>query len=140
MIAVTVVGILAAIAVPNYQAHITKTRRGDAQGILVSFANAMERYYSVNNSYLSAAALDADTGAPDTDPIAIDGDDPVFSTAQAPLDGTAYYSLRIQAATATSYTLRANPVGVQTEDGYLELLSSGARRWNQNNSGTITGW
>jgi type IV pilus assembly protein PilE len=134
MIAVVVVGILAAIAIPNYQAHITKTRRGDAQGVLLSFANAMERYYSANNSYLGAAALGADTGAPAAT---------TFSSTQAPIDGTAYYKLTIQlGATATSFTLRATPVAgsTQASDGYLELLSTGARRWNKNNSGTITSW
>lgn len=127
MIVVAVIGILAAIAMPNYQQHVIKTHRVDAQGVLVSFANAMERYYSANNSYLAAAAGGANTGLPAVT---------TFSSTQAPVDGTEYYRLDIMAATATSYTLRATPTyGNQIADGYLEITSAGAHRWDRNNDG-----
>lgn len=118
MIVVAIIGILAAIAYPAYQEQIRKSRRADAQGALVSFANAMERYYTQNNTYLGAAAGGADTGAP-----------AVFAT-QVPVEGgTAYYNLTISAATATTYTLSAAPTGVQSGDscGTLGLTSTGAK-------------
>jgi len=43
MIAVAIVGILASIAIPNYRQYITKGKRAEAQGALVTFANAMEQ-------------------------------------------------------------------------------------------------
>jgi type IV pilus assembly protein PilE len=125
---VAIIGILAAIAYPNYTAHLAKTRRADAQAALTGFANAMERYYTQNNSYLGAAVGGADTGAP----VA------TLYPSQSPLDGnTKYYNLTIAAATATGFTLRATPIGAQASDGYLELLSTGARRWDRNNMSGI---
>lgn len=126
MIVVAIVGILAAVAYPSYQEQVKSSRRSDATGALTNFANAMERYATVNSTYLGAAAGGADTGAPT-----------VFAT-EAPLDGsTKYYDLTINAATATTFTLRATPKGAQAGDGYMELLSTGQRRWDTDNSGSI---
>ena len=52
MIAVAIVGILASIAYPSYQDSVRKSRRADAKGALLGFANAMERHFTENNSYL----------------------------------------------------------------------------------------
>jgi type IV pilus assembly protein PilE len=129
MVTVAIIAIIAFIAIPSYQDTIRKSRRNDAMGALAGFANAMERHYtSNNNSYLGAAAGGANTGAP-----------AVFPT-QTPLDGgTKYYNLTINAAAADgqSYTLRAAPIigGNQDGDGIIELDSSGARRWDEDNSG-----
>ena len=124
MIVIFIIGILASIAFPNYQEYLRKSRRADAQGALTSFAAAMERHYTATNSYRAAAAGGADTGAP-----------AIFAT-QSPADGTAYYNLAIQAVpTATTFTLRATPVGVQQGDGYLEIVSTGARLWDRNDDG-----
>jgi type IV pilus assembly protein PilE len=127
MFVVTIIGILAAIAVPNYQEYLRKSRRADVTGTLTSFAAAMERYYTQHNSYLGSAQ----GGAPGA-PIAS-----LFAS-QAPVDGNnKTYNLTIQSLSASNFTLRATPISVQQGDGYLELLSSGARQWDRNNNGTI---
>jgi type IV pilus assembly protein PilE len=130
MIAVVVVSILAAIAVPTYQNQVSKSRRTDAQGALSGFANAMERFYTANNSYLGAAGTNdvpANSGAPR-----------IFAT-ESPMDGaTKYYDLTIKNdVTASRYTLVATPKGGQASDGVLELDSTGARRWDRNNNGAF---
>ncbi len=126
MIVVVIIGILAAVVYPSYQDNIKQTRRNDAQGVLTSFAAAMERRYTIENTFTGAAAGGANTGAPT-----------IFPT-QSPLEGsTKYYNLTIQAATATTFTLRATPIGSQAGDGYLELLSSGLKRWDVNGAGTV---
>jgi type IV pilus assembly protein PilE len=128
MIAIMVIGILIAIAYPNYMSHLVKTRRSDAQSTLTSFANTMERYYTQNNSYLGAGT-DANTNGD----LSSAGAPTIFPT-QSPIDGnTKYYNLTIEDSTATSYILRATPIGLQASDGYLELLSTGQRRWDRNN-------
>lgn len=105
MIVIAILGILAAIAIPAYQDSVRKAKRADAQGALMGLANAMERYFTTNNTFLGAAAGGADTGAP-----------AIFST-QVPVDGgTAYYNLTISAATASSYTLTATATGSQAGD------------------------
>lgn len=128
LIVMSIIGILMAIAYPNYQAHLVKTRRADAQAALTGFANAMERYYTQNNSYVGAGTVD------DADGVNNVGAPTIFPT-QSPIDGNAkHYDLTIEAATMTTYTLRAAPISPgQASDGYLELLSTGARRWDRNN-------
>ena len=123
MIVVAIVGIIAAIAYPSYTEHVRKTKRSDGQGALMGLAGAMERHYASNNGYTGAASGGADTGSPAIYPD------------EAPLDGSdKYYDLTIQAADATSFTLRATPKGAQAGDGMLELDSTGARRWDQDDS------
>ncbi|WP_455205070.1 type IV pilin protein [Kaarinaea lacus] len=120
MIVVAILGIIAAIALPSYQNHITKSRRADAQGALVSMANAMERYFIQNNTFVGAAA----------------GAGGVFP-AEAPLDGnTKFYNLSVASATATAYTLQATPKNGQAGDGRLQLTSAGARTWNSKDDGS----
>jgi len=128
MIVVAIIGILTAIAYPNYQESVNSARRSDVQGALTGFASAMERHFTANNSYLGAGAAGADTGAP------------AVYTTQSPADsGTKFYDLTIQAATATTYTLRATPINGQVGDGLIELLSTGQKRWDKDNSGDATG-
>ncbi len=51
MIAVAVVAILAAIAIPSYQSSVRKSRRQDAKTALLDLAAREERYFTLNNAY-----------------------------------------------------------------------------------------
>lgn len=130
MVVVVIVSLLAMVAVPSYNTSIAKARRADAQSSLANFANAMERHFTENGTYLGAAGTSgtpADTGAPW-----------IYYTA-TPVDGDIkFYNLTIQSASAGSYTLRATPFGAQENDGILELLSTGVQRWDKNNDGDTT--
>ncbi|MFZ0255141.1 MAG: type IV pilin protein [Gammaproteobacteria bacterium] len=127
LIVVAIIGILAAIGYPTYQDQVRKSRRADAQGALTGLATAMERWFTERNTYTGAAAGGNDTGAP------------AIYSAQSPTSGgTAVYNLTIQSANVTTYTLRATPVGPQVNDGYLELTSTGMRRWDKNNDGNTS--
>ena len=55
MIAVAIVGILAAVALPSYQRSIMKGRRVDAKAATLDLAAREERYFSVNNTYTNSA-------------------------------------------------------------------------------------
>jgi type IV pilus assembly protein PilE len=123
LIAVAIVGILAAIAYPSYQRSLQKTRRADCEGALVGLTGAMERHFTVNNSYTGAGPVTgttaADTGAPSIYPTT------------CPIDGgtTAYYNLTITAATDTTYTVQAAPTGAQANDlcGNLTLTQANVK-------------
>ncbi len=100
MVVVAIVGILASIAIPSYQESVRKSRRADATGALYVFANSMERFFTVNNTYLDA---------PDE-------------------DDTDYYDLS-KTANGTTYTLSAAPISgsAQVDDdcGTLTLTHTG---------------
>jgi type IV pilus assembly protein PilE len=120
MIVVAIIGILAAIAYPSYQDSVRKSRRADAKAALLGFSNAMERRFTLMNTYRGAAAGGADTGAPA----------PAIYPAEAPIDsGTKYYDLTINAANASSFTLWATPKGAQASDpcGTLTLAHTGVK-------------
>jgi type IV pilus assembly protein PilE len=55
MIVVAIIGILAAIAIPQYQDYIIRSRKVAAQADLTTFAQAFERYYTANQKYRDSA-------------------------------------------------------------------------------------
>jgi len=127
VIAIAIVGILAAIALPSYNASINKSRRADAQGALTSFANAMERHFTSNGTYEGAAGTSGsptDTGSPW-----------IFSSTSPTDGGVVYYNLTISAANASSYTLQAEATGAQDGDGDMRLTSTGLRMWDSDDNG-----
>jgi type IV pilus assembly protein PilE len=126
LVVITLLGLIAAIALPSYGNYVKKTRRKDAQADLVNISNALERYYTANNTYATATL-----GAAGIYPAA------------SPIDGNSkYYNLSISAATATGYTLLATPTGAQVGNGRLQLDSTGNKAWNtkDDGSGTDQSW
>jgi type IV pilus assembly protein PilE len=116
--AIAIVGIISAIAYPSYLEQIRQSRRAECSAGLTSLANAMERHYTVNGSYLGAAEGGANTG------------EPAVYADQCPVDGgQPTYDLAIQAATASTYSLRATPIGNQVEDkcGSFTLTNTGQK-------------
>lgn len=51
LVAVTVVGILAAVAIPNYTDHITESKLKQAHAALMDTRTAMEQVYQDNRAY-----------------------------------------------------------------------------------------
>jgi len=101
MITVAIIGIIASIAYPSYQDSVRKTRRAAAQADLVELASFMERTFTTDNSYASAAL---------------------------PALGTEQYTVDLQIQTATAFRLRAIPTGAQATDtcGTLTISNTGA--------------
>lgn len=102
MITVAIIGILAAIAYPAYQEQVRKSRRADCSGALLGLAQAMERYFSANTTYVGAS-LGGTAGDIYPNRCPIDG-------------GVITYDLRIAVATASAYTVQAVPTGAQLGD------------------------
>ncbi len=119
MIAVAIIGIIAAIAYPSYEESVAKARRSDAQGGLAGLATVLERFYTVNNTYKGAG----NGGDTDSPPL------PTLYPSQTPLDGaTKFYNLTLS-ATTTTYTLRATPINGQVGDrcGNMTLTNAGVK-------------
>ena len=99
MIAVAIIGILAAIAIPSYQKNVLKTRRYAAQSCLTEQAQFMERYYTTNPN----------------NPLTYVG--ATLPTTQCTTDLQAYYTISLPASAASAaFSLQAAAAGTQTGD------------------------
>lgn len=55
MIVVVIIGIMAAIAVPNYSEYVKRGNRTEGQALLSDASARQERYFSQNNAYITAS-------------------------------------------------------------------------------------
>ena len=110
MIAVAIVGILAAIAIPNYQQYVIRGNRGAAQAQMMDIANREQQFLLSNRSYASQTTL-ASNGY------------------SLPPDVSKYYSYGIALGTGAvpTFTITFTPTGSQTSDGALTLTSEGVK-------------
>lgn len=118
MIAVVIIGILAAVAYPAYEDALRKGRRADGHVTLVNYAGKQEQYFLENKSY--ANTMTNIGGSANPAPSA---------------DG--YYSISIKAATpacpiAICFVLEAAPAGAQSHDscGTLSINTLGGKTPN----------
>lgn len=127
LIALVIVGILTAVALPLYTRYQERSYAAQAMADLGTCAQALERHYTVNFTYGAAAAGPADTGAPTICPAA------------SPPRGATLFDITITAADDTSYTLRATPVAGGRADpvGMLEIDATGLRRWDRNDNASF---
>ena len=113
MIAVAILGIIAAIAVPSYSSFMTKTRRADAIVMLTDIAGEQQRFFSEQNRY-ATSMTELGYGA-----------DPLPSK-------EGWYSISVVTPTQTSYVLTAAPIAGEpqandTECGDFTLNSGGVK-------------
>lgn len=123
MIVVVVIGIIAAIAWPNYTAHVRKSRRSDAQIALTQLANAQEKFYLNCNSYTTYVTVA--TSTVNTCTLANSGLG--YASNNSP---QGYYTLSIPVGNTTSYTITATATGAQAADSAcpsLSLTSTGVK-------------
>lgn len=110
MMALVILGIIAAIGYPSYQNYVRESRRAEGRNFLLEAANREERFFADNNTYTDDMT---DLGY---------AADPAVSE-------HGYYSLDA-VADATSYTLTVTAQGVQAVDtdcSDLSLTSTGSK-------------
>ncbi|WP_235950870.1 type IV pilin protein [Permianibacter fluminis] len=121
IIAIAIVGILAAMAYPFYQEHITKTRRAQAMSALQSAAEAFSRYKAGRPDFSYTDACFTGEGCANeivSGSVPDDGAGPLYSlTSALSADGRRF----VLTATATAEW--------SSRDGGLQLDSAGAKRW-----------
>lgn len=124
MIVVAIIGILAAIAYPTYQDSVRKSRRADAEAVLLEAAQWMERFYTENNRYDQNRAGTAITHATQF---------PSSGLAKSPKEGGpagGYYTIAVAAPQPNTFTLTATRAGPQVSDticGDLTLSNTGVK-------------
>jgi type IV pilus assembly protein PilE len=94
MIVVAVIGILAAIAYPSYQNYVLRAHRADAQAEMMALAQAMERCYTLKNTYTPQTAC----------------------VSSLPTSSRYVFAIPADSLTATTYEVRATAKGAQLAD------------------------
>ncbi len=106
VVAMVIVAILAAIAIPGYTSYVRKGRRTDAKSALLDMASLEERYFSLNNKYSTTATDFGYTAFPVTIGSSSTLDYQVITP-----------TMQLPSSTApASYTLQANAYGDQQND------------------------
>ena len=110
LVALAIVGVISAVAIPSYTRHVTSTHRSAAKAILGESAQFMERYYTTNNTYVGAALVSS------------------VSPKNASGANVRYNISYSVAPTADAYTIQAVPANAQSGDscGTLTLAATGA--------------
>lgn len=109
MIILLVISILAAIAYPSYTESVRKSRRAQAQADMAELAQNLERFNTVNSTYVGYAI-----------PARLQ---------RSPQQGPLFYTLAVAPRTATAFTITATPVGPHAGDrcGNLSINQAGTK-------------
>jgi type IV pilus assembly protein PilE len=114
MIAVAILGILVAIAVPSYQEHLRKGRRAEAQAFVTQVAQRQQQYLLDARTYALGGAALTELGM------------------AAPTSVANHYAVTVTPAAPTvppSFTVTATPTSsAQIPDGTLTLDNTGAKQ------------
>lgn len=123
MVVVVILALLASIGYPTYLQYVVRSNRQAARAAIYALADRQEQFFGDNKQYADGLV----TLGYDDDTISIGRDGQWTGNDDA--DRT--YSLTIIDADATSYTIEAQPEGVQAERdgdcGTLSLTSGGER-------------
>ncbi|MFK8075295.1 MAG: type IV pilin protein [Granulosicoccus sp.] len=102
---VAILGILTAIAIPNYSSYTKKTRRADGQVALMNEVQALERCKTSTYTYVGCGLTNSES--PES-----------------------HYAISIGSTTATAYVLTATAQGAQSSDTpclSMQITSQGIR-------------
>jgi len=113
VIVVTIVAILAALAIAGYDYAVRKTRRSAAQGCIAEGAQFMERFYTTNLNYAQ------DLG----------GNVAALPACSADVAGAYVVGFAAGQPTATTFVIEAVPQGRQARDacGTMSMNQTGRR-------------
>lgn len=119
MVAVAIVGILAAVALPSYQEYIRKARRADAQTFMMEVASRQQHFLVDRRAYAISI----------TDPPSSNG-----LGLAVPANISDYYDIALNPATDNTakpptYTVEAKPKGNQVNEkcGTLTINQTGSK-------------
>lgn len=132
VVAMLIISVLAAIAIPSYTGYLNRSKRAAAKAVLTDTANQLERNYTTFGCYNKTSSAVCQTQA--------GGSDFALGSVVAPADGRASYAVTVAfAGNGQQFSLRATPCGtagtcpagseafVDAECGVLQLTQAGAR-------------
>ena len=113
VVVVTIVAILASLAIAGYEFAVRKTRRSAAQGCVAEAAQFMERFYTTHLNYAKDAA----------------GKGVALPACSADVEGAYIVGFAAGQPTATTFVIQAVPQGRQMRDacGTMSMNQTGRR-------------
>lgn len=158
MIAVLIVAILAAIAVPSYRGYVLRSNRSEAIANLTQMAMLIEQYRALHGTYCVSAGCIAGTAGANTDSFSYKEDDSGaikgtnnigsgksylsgFRPKQASTGRAVRYDYTAVVST-NAYDLKATGIPARNAlDTALELDEEGTKKETPNGGGTVEyGW
>jgi prepilin-type N-terminal cleavage/methylation domain-containing protein len=124
MIVVAIIGILAAVALPNYRDYILRGQLVDGTNALAAGQADMERYFQDNRTY---AAVGSTASPPCAKPLNN------FTTSCTATSATAYTMKSQGSGSVASFSYTVNQTGART----TTIASGGPSGWT---AGTYTCW
>lgn len=115
MIAVAILAIVAAVALPIYNQYSDRTYRSEAMADILACAQGLEQYSARNFGYTGADAEFAAGNICDPESVA-----------------QGRYNFNIAVPDANSFTITATPIGPMAGDGDLTYNQAGQRTWDGN--------
>jgi len=106
MIAVVIIGILAAVALPNYRQYVIRGNRSAAQAQMMDIANREQQFLLMNRAYADKATLEA-------------------NGYELPEEVSEKYDWDVVAPVDTVFTITLTPKGAQAGDVVLTLDNAG---------------
>lgn len=124
LITITIIGLLAAIALPSYGDYVLRSNRTVARTAMMRIVGQQEGYYSDRKQYAATLPTLSTDYASATMYLKRDG---AFQGASST---DAIYAVTLTDASATAYSVRAVPVNAQARDsrcGTLTYSSTGTK-------------
>lgn len=111
MIAIAIIGILAAIAIPSYNQYVIRSNRSAAQSQMMDIANREQQFLFANRAYADNATL-------------------AGSGYTLPIEVSSKYTYKItvnNAASPPTFLITFSPIASQASDGDISLDSTGTK-------------
>lgn len=110
MVAVAIVGILAAVALPSYQSYVMRGKRSASQSQMMDIASREQQYFIANRAYATKSELEANGYSLPSD-----------------VSSSYSYDITVGSDAAPSFTITFTPIGSQASDVTLTLSSDGTK-------------
>lgn len=143
MIAMLIVGVLMAIAIPSYKKSVQKAHRSQAEQLMQAIASRETEYMLDARAYTPVPGASTGSGGLQLTDASnqTGGSNPFTCNAGSSTCTNSFYTLTVavnNSATPPSFTMTATAIGQQVGDGDLTLKSDGTKTRMLN--GVDQGW
>lgn len=123
MIVVSIIALLAGLALPSYMDYMRKSRRSDARSLLMQIVSKEEQYFMDNRTYTNDFQK---LGYPNTASVTSDNN---------------YYTVTFSSFGSYAYTLKATPINQQRSDtcATLTIDNDGTKGFTSSTATPATG-